>query len=98
MKYDEAIYQVVEEQIGFNNPPFVKDYFNLLVQKGIDRKQAKDVIANILCEEIYSILNDNKEYDEKRYKKKIEEAVMSFFKEWVRMDKDGKKHYKNGYS
>lgn len=65
----------VDTQIREHNPAFVEEIFHNLQLKGCNRKEARTVIASVLLEEMYYILRNGREYDEKRYEKALRKKV-----------------------
>lgn len=62
-----SIMEAVENQLKEGNPPFVTEIFFSLQRKGYNRREARTVIASVLIEEMYYVLRDKREYDEKKY-------------------------------
>jgi tetratricopeptide (TPR) repeat protein len=59
--------EAVENQLEGHDPAFVTDIFYSIQRKGLNRKQARTVIASVLIEEMYHILKGEREYDEMKY-------------------------------
>jgi Holliday junction resolvasome RuvABC DNA-binding subunit len=63
--------EVVNNQLKDNNPKFVKETLSRLVKLGYSEKDAREMIAAILLEEIYYLLKDQENYNEERYSEKL---------------------------
>ena len=66
---NRAIMKAVDEQI--ENVDYIKKAYNRLENKHGDFK-ARNLLATVLCEEIFNNLKNNKLSNDKQYRKKIE--------------------------
>jgi hypothetical protein len=71
MKADErlnqAVLEVVDNQIRQLNPPATKETFDRLVREGHDHNEARRLIGCVVASEIFDILKSMEAYDEERY-------------------------------
>jgi tetratricopeptide (TPR) repeat protein len=75
----KQIIKVVDNQIKANDPPCTKKTFIQLQEQGCSKAEAKEMIAEVLLEDIYDILSDGKNFDEKNYELKLKELVEDDF-------------------
>jgi len=68
---NKAILEVVDNQIRDGNPPAAKETFDRLIGEGIERDEARRLIAYVVASEIFEILKHLKPYDEDRYVKAL---------------------------
>ena len=66
-----AILEVVDNQIKANEPPITKVTIERLRNAGYTEHDAKKKIAAILIEDIYDVMKNGEEFDEKRYTDKL---------------------------
>ncbi len=69
------IIEVVDTQIKENNPPFVKETYDRLIENGDDESTAKEKIASVIAEEIYIYLKEEKKVNEERYAEKLSQLA-----------------------
>jgi hypothetical protein len=62
-----ALMEVVENQLRDDTPPETSRTLARLVAKGYPREKAMELIACVVCSEIFDILRRNELYDEVRY-------------------------------
>jgi hypothetical protein len=62
-----AFIEVVENQIRENNPPITKLTFNRLTMEGYSMDEAKRLIAAVLAQEIFTMMQKSEVFNEKRY-------------------------------
>ena len=62
-----SMVEAVQKQLDGYDPAFVTDIFYSIQRKGFNRKQARTLIASVLIEEMYHILKEKREFDEKKY-------------------------------
>ncbi|NLL49612.1 MAG: hypothetical protein GX249_13650 [Firmicutes bacterium] len=66
-----TILGVVDNQINANDPPITKITLERLRKLGYSERDAKKKIAAILIEEMYDVMKNGEEFDEKRYTDKL---------------------------
>jgi uncharacterized protein YecA (UPF0149 family) len=71
--------EIVDNQIKANDPPCTKKTFLQLQMQGCSKKEAKEMIAAVILEEMYDILKEGKTFDEKKYELKLQELVEDDF-------------------
>ncbi len=59
--------EVVDEQLINNDPPETKATLKRLVSLGYSKQVAKEKIAAVVVEHIYSIMHDGKDFDLGKY-------------------------------
>jgi len=62
---------VVDKQLAMNNPRCVKETLTRLKKLGYSEKEAKEMIASVLLEEITDLLKNHTIFNEKRYKERL---------------------------
>jgi hypothetical protein len=62
-----ALMEVVENQLRDGTPPETSETLARLVAEGYPREKAMELIACIVCSEIFDVLKYNQRYDEARY-------------------------------
>jgi len=72
-----AIHQIVENQIANHDPPQTAETLEALMQAGYTRHEAIHAIGNVLAEEIYEILRDERPFDEASYVQALRELVQT---------------------
>lgn len=75
LRLKNTILEVVDNQINANDPPCTKEVYEKLQEAGYSKSEAKDKIGAIVLTEIYDILKAGKSFDEKKYKKSLEEML-----------------------
>lgn len=70
-KLKKMILQVINNQIGANDPPETKRTLNRLISNGYSKEQAKELIASVLVKHIYTILKNEEYFDEAQYTKDL---------------------------
>ncbi len=63
--------QAVENQIKLNEPKCANLTFQRLAAEGYTEQEAKEMIAAILLEEVYFVLKEKTEFNEKQYEEKL---------------------------
>jgi len=66
-----ALLETVENQLAENNPPETKETFDRLVKQGISEEDAKIYIAQAVCVEVFDVMKNQNEFNEKRYLKNL---------------------------
>ncbi|MGP0068582.1 MAG: hypothetical protein ACLQGP_33905 [Isosphaeraceae bacterium] len=62
-----ALMAVVENQLRDGNPPETSETLARLMAKGYPREKAMDLIACVVCTEIFDVFRRNQLYDQSRY-------------------------------
>jgi hypothetical protein len=62
-----ALMEVVENQLRDRTPPETSETLARLVAKGYAREKAMELIACVVCSEIFDVMRRNQLYDEDRY-------------------------------
>jgi hypothetical protein len=62
-----ALMVVVENQLRDRTPPETSETLARLVAKGYPREKAMELIACVVCSEIFDVMRRNQLYDEDRY-------------------------------
>ena len=65
------VLEVLDNQLRMNNPKCTKKTLKRLMSLGYTEAIAKEMIAAVLLEDIYDILNSQKPFNEKKYAKKL---------------------------
>jgi hypothetical protein len=68
---NQAIMEVVENQLHDGNPPETKKTFERLLEKGIKEQEAKRLIACVVVSEIYDVLKQQQPYNHERFVKAL---------------------------
>ena len=66
-RLQQAVLDVVDNQIRQLNPPATKETLDPLVREGHDPDEARRLIGNVVASEIFDILKKREPYDEDRY-------------------------------
>ncbi len=66
-----SILEVVDNQVNANDPLITKITLERLRKAGYTERDAKKKIAAILIEEMYDVMKNGEEFDEKRYTDKL---------------------------
>ena len=68
---NEAILEVVENQLSAGNPPETKKTFERLLKEGIDEREAKRLIACVVAAEVFDVLKEQQPYNHERFVKAL---------------------------
>ena len=63
----ELLLEVVENQIKGGDPPETKSTLERLVSQGIERKEAKRLIACVIAGEMFDILKSQEPFNRQRF-------------------------------
>jgi len=66
-----AIFEVVDNQMEGGDPPETKETFDRLLGEGFSKEDAKKLIGQAICVEIYCIGKYKKEFNRERYLKNL---------------------------
>ncbi len=67
----QQLFEVIENQLRDNDPPFVQSVLNKLVLVGIGREEAVEMMAYILSLEIQKTLSQGSGFDLQNYEKML---------------------------
>lgn len=65
----------IDNQLEMNDPKCVKRTFEKLIAAGISKKAAKERMAAVLIEEMFSVMTEGRKFDESLYEKKLSALV-----------------------
>ncbi len=65
------IVEVVTNQIEQNDPMCTKENYERLMKSGYSQQKAKEMIGAVLIEEMYSVMKEQKPFNEEQYSKKL---------------------------
>ncbi len=65
--FTEAILRIVENQLNENNPPETRRTLDRLVASGYSQRDARQLIAQVIVTEVFTVISSNRPYDEGRY-------------------------------
>jgi hypothetical protein len=63
----QAILEVVQNQLDANDPPETNQTYKRLLEEGYTEKDAKRLIGCVVSAEIFDILKKQQEFDHKRF-------------------------------
>ena len=66
-RLNQAVLEVVENQIRQLNPPATKETLDRLLREGHSQEEARRLIGCVVASEIFDILKTMQAYDEGRY-------------------------------
>lgn len=66
-----AFIDVVENQLATNDPPETRRTLERLVSEGTSEEDAKTLIAQAVCVEVFEILRHGTEFNQERYFKNL---------------------------
>lgn len=72
-----AIHQTIENQLASHEPPQTAETLEALMQAGYTRHEAVHAIGNVLAQEIYEILRDERPFDEAGYVQALHELAQT---------------------
>ena len=70
--------EAVDNQLRDPETKYVKEAYEKMCEAGYTAKEAKEAIAGVLLSEMYTILGEQKKFDENRYKKGLEEMMEDY--------------------
>jgi hypothetical protein len=62
-----AIFEVVDNQMAAGDPPETQETFDRLVGEGFSKEDARKLIGQAICVEIYRIGKNKEQFDSERY-------------------------------
>ena len=71
-RLQQAINDVIMQQIEENKPPQTRETLQRLMAEGFKEKEALQLIGHVVAKEVFSVVNEGKSYDEKRYVEKLQ--------------------------
>ena len=66
-----AVLQVVENQIGSNDPPETKQTLKRLMTEGFSNREAKELIGTVVVAEVWHVMQEGKPFNLERYVKAL---------------------------
>jgi len=66
-----AIFEVVDNQIAADEPPETKETFERLLGEGFSKEDAKKLIGQAICVEIYCIGKHKEMFNKNRYTRSL---------------------------
>jgi hypothetical protein len=66
-----ALLEAVDNQLRDNTPPVANETFERLQSEGYTAQQAKEKIAAVLIEDIYTVMSTKTPHDEAEYERKL---------------------------
>jgi hypothetical protein len=70
-----SIHSTIENQIADGNPKQVRQIVSALMRQGLTRHEAIHRVGKVLSDEIFSILQENRPFDEQDYIRKLRRLV-----------------------
>ena len=67
----EQIFQVIDNQIRGGTPPETKQTYDRLIKMGYSRMDTKKYIGQCVAVELFNIMKNHLQFDEKRYVKNL---------------------------
>jgi len=67
----KQILSVVDNQLNQDDPKETKITFQRLIKNGYSKQEAKEMIAAVIAEEMFDILENQERFNEKRYTEKL---------------------------
>ena len=74
----KLIIEAVENQMRDPETKYVKETYEKMNGAGYTAKEAKEAIAGVLLSEMYTIMGEQKPFDESRYRKGLEEMLEDY--------------------
>jgi hypothetical protein len=62
---------ILEKQLRFNDPPFVRQTIGRLEARGIDPHEARHAVMVVLVELMWEVMTQEESFDNKRYEKEL---------------------------
>lgn len=59
--------EVVENQLRDNDPPATRETLERLLNEGIPREEAMNLLGCVVASEIFGVLKEQRPFDEERY-------------------------------
>ena len=75
LRLKKLILEVVDNQLRDNDPPKTTEIYNRLMEAGYSSSEAKEKIGAVVIEEIYNVMKEHQNYDEKKYEDALEETA-----------------------
>jgi peroxiredoxin family protein len=63
----EAVFEIIENQLRDNNPPITKETYTRLKSDGFSHDDTMKLIGCAMTTEIYEIMKQSQPFDEERY-------------------------------
>jgi len=68
----EHIMEVVDNQLRSGDPPETLETYERLLASGIDVDETRRLISLVILDEIFCVVKNNENFNEKRFVKKLE--------------------------
>lgn len=75
LRLKKLILEVVDNQLRDNNPPKTREIYDRLMKAGYSSSESKEKIGAVVIEEIYDVMKEHQDYDEKKYEDALEEMA-----------------------
>jgi hypothetical protein len=62
---------ILEKQLRFNDPPFVRQTIGRLEARGVDPHEARHAVMTVLVELMWEVVTQKRSFDNKRYEKEL---------------------------
>lgn len=66
-----AMFEIVDNQMAAGDPPETKETFERLLGEGFSEEDAKKLIGQAICVEIYCIGKNREEFNRERYRRNL---------------------------
>jgi len=67
----EAIFEIIENQMRDNKPPITKETYERLIAEGHSKEETMKLIGCALSSEIFDIMKNSEPFDEERYSRNL---------------------------
>ena len=67
----EAIFEIIENQLRDNNPPITKETFTRLMSEGHSHDETMKLIGCAMTTEIFEIVKNKQSFNEERYSQNL---------------------------
>ena len=65
--FRETIFEIIEKQVQQHEPPAIEETLKRLMGDGYEMVEAMALIGSVLAGEMFAILKEDREHDEKQY-------------------------------
>ena len=77
----KIILKVVENQIRDNDPPETRQTLRRLIKQGFSREEAVELIGTVVVHELYNILKQNENFNQRRFVATLRQLPMLPYEE-----------------